>query len=197
MNLQYRPSLTVSYIFQFSVAPLQRDKPSGRLTCLSFIQPDGGPTAAKAARFTLPNPHPTQPQVLAQPNVLEIVLDDHVRDSVEHKLDVAGVSGTGEVRIDLLGLLVAVEVLKLPLHIDSCLLIGVLTFVVREAHCQRNAFDLLSQQVLLVEEEDERRVGEPVVVADGVKQTQALGHAALCGYGERKGNKKEDEATRE
>lgn len=158
------------------------------MTCLLFIQPDGGPSAAKQP--ALPT-HPTQRQVLAQPNVLEIVLDDHVRDSVEHKLDVAGISGTGEVRIDLLGLLVAVEVLKLPLHIDSCLLIGVLTFVVREAHCQRNAFDLLSQQVLLVEEEDERRVGEPVVVADGVKQAQALGHTALCGCGKRGGNKKD------
>lgn len=84
-------------------------------------------------------------------------------------------------RIDLLGLLVAVEVLELPLHIDSCLLVGVLTFVIGEAHCQGNAFYLLSQQVLLVEEEDERRVGEPVVVADGVEQTQALGHTALCG----------------
>lgn len=146
-----------------------------------FIQPDGGPTAAKQPALPTPqtpSPH-TLRQVLAQPNVLEIVLDDHVRDSVEHKLDVAGVSGTGEVRIDLLGLLVAVEVLKLPLHIDSCLLIGVLTFVVREAHCQRNAFDLLSQQVLLVEEKDERRVGEPVVVADGVEQAQALSHTAL------------------
>lgn len=128
------------------------------------------------------DPHPSQhtrPRVLAQPDVLEIVLDDHVRDSVEHKLDVAGVSGTGEVGIDLLGLLVAVEVLELPLYIDGGLLVGVLTLVVGEAHRQRNALDLLRQQVLLVEEEDERRVGEPVVVADGVKEAQTLCHAAL------------------
>uniref|UniRef100_A0A3B3Y5A0 Uncharacterized protein n=1 Tax=Poecilia mexicana TaxID=48701 RepID=A0A3B3Y5A0_9TELE len=110
---------------------------------------------------------------------LHIVLDDHVRDGIEHKLDVAGVGGTGEVRIDLLGLLVAVEVLELPLHVDGRLFVGVLAFVVWEAHCQGNAFNLLSQQVLLVEEENERCVGEPVVVADGVEQTQALGHAAL------------------
>lgn len=119
------------------------------------------------------------PLVLAQPNVLEIVLDDHVRHRVKHKLDVAGVSGASEVRVDFLGLLVAVEVLKLPLHVHGRLLVGVLPLVVSEADGQRNTLDLLGKQVLLVEEEDERGIGEPVVVADGIEQTQALRHTAL------------------
>ncbi|TNN71346.1 hypothetical protein EYF80_018424 [Liparis tanakae] len=59
----------------------------GRLTCHGFY-PGGGPTAAERP------PPPCHNPVLAQPDVLEIVLDDHVRDGVEHKLDVAGVSGT-------------------------------------------------------------------------------------------------------
>ena len=129
-------------------------------------------------------PHPPSrpnksPHVLAEAYILEIVLDDDVRDSVEHKLDVAGVGGTGEVGVDLLGLLVAVEVLKLALHVDGCLLIGVLALVVGKADGQRDALDLLGQQVLLVEEEDERGVGEPVVVANGVEEAQALRHATL------------------
>lgn len=41
--------------------------------------------------------------------VLEVVLDDDVCDSVEHKLDVVGVGGTSEVRVDLLGVAALVE----------------------------------------------------------------------------------------
>lgn len=66
-----------------------------------------------------------------------------------------------------------------------------LTRVLGVTDSERAPADLLFKQVLLVEEEDERRVSEPVVVADGVEQAQALRHAALCGCKETKGNKKE------
>lgn len=39
--------------------------------------------------------------------------------------------------------------------------------------------DLLLEQILLVEEEDDGRVREPLVVADAVKQLHALVHAVL------------------
>ena len=39
--------------------------------------------------------------------VLEVVLDDDVRDGVEDELDVVGVGGAGEVCVDLLGVLVS------------------------------------------------------------------------------------------
>ena len=42
-----------------------------------------------------------------------------------------------------------------PLDVDGSLLVGVLAAVLREAHGERDAPDLLCQQVLLVEEEDE------------------------------------------
>lgn len=135
----------------------------------------------KSFSFAAPATSLPHPLVLAQPNVLEIVLDDHVRHRVKHKLDVAGVSGASEVRVDFLGLLVAVEVLKLPLHVHSRLLVGVLALVVSKANRKRDTLDLLSQKILLVEEEDERGIGEPVVVADGIEQTQALCHTALLG----------------
>lgn len=135
----------------------------------------------KSFSFAVPATSLPHPLVLAQPNVLEIVLDDHVRHRVKHKLDVAGVSGTSEVRVDFFCLLVAVEVLKLPLHIHSRLLIGVLALVVSEADRKRDTLDLLGQKILLVQEENERGIGEPVVVADGIEQTQALCHTALWG----------------
>ncbi|KPP72588.1 hypothetical protein Z043_108396, partial [Scleropages formosus] len=115
----------------------------------------------------------------AQANVFEVVLYDDIRYGIKHKLDVAGVRGAGEVRVDLLGLLVAVEVLELALDVDCCLLVRVLALVLRKAERERDALDLLSQQVFFVEEEDERGVNEPVVVADGVKETQAFSHPAL------------------
>ena len=57
--------------------------------------------------------------------------------------------------VDLLGLLVAVQVLELPLDVDGRLLVRVLALVLGEADGEGNALDLLRQQVLLVEEQDE------------------------------------------
>lgn len=102
---------------------------------------------------------PVSPQLRAgtsaEADVLEVVLDDDVGHGVEHELDVTGVGGAGEVGVNLLGLLVAVQVFELPLDVDGSLLVGVLAAVLREAHGERDAPDLLCQQVLLVEEEDE------------------------------------------
>ncbi len=44
---------------------------------------------------------------------------------------------------------------------------------------QRLLSDLLLKEVLLVEEEDHGRVQEPLVVEDGVEQSQSLTHAVL------------------
>ena len=41
--------------------------------------------------------------------------------------------------------------------------------------------DLLLEEVLLVEEEDDGGLGEPLVVADGVKELHAFVHAVLTG----------------
>ena len=52
-----------------------------------------------------------------------------------------------------------------------------LTCVLREANGERRPEDLLLEQVLLVEEEDDGGVSEPLVVADGVEELEALLHA--------------------
>lgn len=54
-----------------------------------------------------------------------------------------------------------------------------LTGVLGVADGERTPADLLFKQVLLVEEEDDGREREPLVVADGVKELHALMHPVL------------------
>ena len=63
------------------------------------------------------------------------------------------------------------------------------TSVLREADGQRAVGDLILEQVLLVEEQDDGRLCEPLVVADGVKQLHALVHPVLSGKGTKCGDK--------
>ncbi len=67
-----------------------------------------------------------------------------------------------------------------PAFVSRCL---DCTSVLREADGQRAVGDLLLEQVLLVEEQDDGRLCEPLVVADGVKQLHALVHPVLGGTG--------------
>lgn len=60
-----------------------------------------------------------------EPAVLQVVFDDDVGDGIEDKLHVLGVGGTGEVRVDLLGVFPPVQVLKLTLDVGSRLLVRV------------------------------------------------------------------------
>lgn len=57
------------------------------------------------------------------------------------------------------------------------------TSVLREADRQGALDDLLLKQVLLVEEQDDGGLSEPLVVADGVKQLHALVHPVLIVMG--------------
>ena len=54
-----------------------------------------------------------------------------------------------------------------------------LTFVLGEADGQRRAWDLLGEDIVLVEEEDEVNVGEPRTITYGVEQFETLLHAIL------------------
>lgn len=63
------------------------------------------------------------PGELEEPTVLQVIFDDDISDSIEDKLHVLGISGTGEVGVDLLGVLPLVQVLKLALDVASSFII--------------------------------------------------------------------------
>lgn len=54
-----------------------------------------------------------------------------------------------------------------------------LTGIFWETNCERALADLLLEEILLVQEQDYRRVREPFVVADRVEQFQRLLHSIL------------------
>ena len=60
---------------------------------------------------------------LEQSAVLEVVLDDDVRDGVEDEPDVVGVGGAREVRVHLLHVLALVQVLELELDVVGAVLV--------------------------------------------------------------------------
>ena len=66
--------------------------------------------------------------------VFEVVLDDDVRHGVEDKLDVVGVCGAREVRVDLLRVLALVEVLELLLDVRRRVLKRVATCPTTTSH---------------------------------------------------------------
>lgn len=67
----------------------------------------------------------SRPLASVKPTLLQVVLNDDIRDSVKNKLHVLGVGGTGEVGVDLLGVLPSVQVFKLALDVSSCLFVRV------------------------------------------------------------------------
>lgn len=79
----------------------------------------------------------------------QVVGDDDVRDGVEDELDVVGVSGAGDVCVDLLvGRLVLALILRLDVR--HCLGEGAGACVLRKADSQWRFLDFLLKYVLLV-----------------------------------------------
>lgn len=62
---------------------------------------------------------------LEQSAVLEIVLDDDVRDCVKDKTYIVGVSSAGKVSVDLFLVLALVQVFKLKLNVGRRILVRV------------------------------------------------------------------------
>ena len=56
--------------------------------------------------------------------------------------------------------------------------------IFRETDGERRLSDLLFKEIFLVEKENDRRVRKPLVVADRVKQLEALRHTILQNFTE-------------
>lgn len=61
--------------------------------------------------------------ILEKPTVLKVVFDDDVSDCVKDELHVLGISGAGEVGVDLFGVLPLIQVLKLALNVSGRVLV--------------------------------------------------------------------------
>lgn len=116
------------------------------------------------------------------PVVPERLEQHRVLDVAEYPADVVGVCGAGKVRVEGLSLLplVAVDGLLLVQLADVDLgIIGVLALTgeVREVFLQVRGQDFVSQDVSLIEEEDDGGVEEPRRMNGGVEESQTLMHA--------------------
>ena len=89
---------------------------------------------------------------LQETTILEVVLDDNIGDSIEDKLDISCVSGTGEMGVDFLGILHGIQFFKLDLYVGSSFFIRIASSVFGKANTQRRFANLLRKQILLVEE---------------------------------------------
>lgn len=77
----------------------------------------------------------------------------------------------------LFGVLPLIEALELHLDVRGGFVVLVRSCVLGEANCERRAGDLLFEEVLLVEEQNDGSVREPLVVADGVEEPHRLDHS--------------------
>lgn len=108
-----------------SVRPRREQAVSGM--GMGWVWGGGGQQDGDGARVSRRGPVPTLPPS-EEPAVLQVVFDDDVGDGIEDKLHVLGVGGTGEVCVDLLGVLPLVQVLKLALDVAGGLVVLVGTW---------------------------------------------------------------------
>lgn len=80
-------------------------------------------------------------------------------------MDIVGIRGTSEMRVDLFLILSLVEVLELHADVRRRVLVCVRAGVLREADRQRTPRDFLLKEVLFVQEQDYRGRHEPLAVA--------------------------------
>jgi len=99
---------------------------------------------------------------------LEKVFDNRVQDDflcgVEDEANVVGVGRTRKMCVDRALRLAAVLLQKLIFDVLCARVIVATAFVVGKTALQVDRLDLLLKEVLLVEEEDDGRVAEPVIV---------------------------------
>jgi len=98
-------------------------------------------------------------------------------NGVEYEANLRGIGGASDVRVYLLPLRVSVCGEELMSYEFESLLVVETTSVLREATCDVHALDLLSEDIVLVQEEDHAHVLEPHRITDFIKEFERLVHA--------------------
>jgi len=115
-------------------------------------------------------------KILKQIGGLDGLLEKGGSEIGEDEFDVGSVGSAGDVRENLLeriGVLCKEDVLDELAGV----LVVLASCVFGEAHVQIGLEDLLLEEILLVEEQDDRRVHEPFVVADFLEEFEGFSHA--------------------
>lgn len=79
-------------------------------------------------------------------------------------------------RVDLLLILTFIQILELHLDVRGAFLVRVGALVLRKADGEWAPGDFVLEQVLLVQEQYDRRFDEPLAIADRVEQLHRLDH---------------------
>lgn len=108
-------------------------------------------------------------QRLIKTTSAQIVCYDNIGNGIKDKLDIRRVGGTSHVTVDLFRRRLVLG-LELSLDVGRRLPVLLCPSVLGEADRQQGLFDLLLEQVFLVQEEDDRSIREPLVVTNRVKQ---------------------------
>lgn len=104
-------------------------------------------------------------------------MQDDILNGVENETNVVCVCGAGDVWVHLLLVWGLVEVHKATLDKLCSLIVVESTIKLREANVQIDLFDLVSEEVALVQEENERNRREPSGIANLVKELERFMHS--------------------
>lgn len=105
----------------------------------------------------------------------EVFLNDDIINSSHDETDLRGISSTGEMGIDLLGL-VLIQTDESVEDIITSQSIIVTTLVIREVVLHGADGELGLETINLVQEQDNRGLDEPSRIADGIEQGQGFLH---------------------
>lgn len=121
---------------------------------------------------------------LEQTAIFQVVFDNYIGYRVEHELDIRRVRSTREMSVHFFRALL-IESLKLHLNVRCGFVVRIGPGVLGEADRERRPRDLLLEEIFLVQEENDRSVDEPLVVAYGVEKTHGFHHTVhLVVFGE-------------
>lgn len=105
----------------------------------------------------------------------EVLLDDNVIDSSHDESDLGSIGSTGEVGVDLLGLML-IQADESIQDVVACQSVIITAFVVGEVVLHWADWEFLLETINLIQEQNDRSLDEPSRVADGIEEGQGFLH---------------------